>query len=165
MLYLKKCAKSLGKHCVGICNYAKHKLTSARIEAGNVSIGMIRKRARGIRDTGYFKLKIRQSSLPDNQSMFYLKTWNHSTKRRRARIRNDILHKQTLKDKSALEHAMADIKFLEGTLPVCSFCKKIRDDENEWNPMETYISRHSGVEFSHGLCPDCGKEHYPDYLK
>ena len=86
MLYLKKCAKSLGKHCVGICNYAKHKLTSARIEAGNVSIGMIRKRARGIRDTGYFKLKIRQSSLPDNQSMFYLKTWNHSTKRRRAQI-------------------------------------------------------------------------------
>ena len=74
MLYLKKFAKSLRKHCVGICNYAKHKLTSARIEAGNVSIGMIRKRARGIRDTEYFKLKIRQSSLPDNQSMFYLKT-------------------------------------------------------------------------------------------
>ncbi len=51
MLYLKKFAKSLRKHCVGICNYAKHKLTSARIEVGNVSIGMIRKRARGIRDT------------------------------------------------------------------------------------------------------------------
>jgi transposase len=74
MLYLKKFAKSLRKHCVGICNYAKHKLTSARIEAGNVSIGMIRKRARGIRDTEYFKLKIRQSSIPDNQSMFYLKS-------------------------------------------------------------------------------------------
>lgn len=71
MLYLKKFAKSLRRHCVGICNYAKHKLTSARIEAGNVSIGMIRKRARGIRDTEYFKLKIRQSSLPDNHSMFY----------------------------------------------------------------------------------------------
>jgi transposase len=72
MLYLKKFAKSLRKHCQGICNYAKHKLTSARIEAGNISIGMIRKRARGIRDTEYFKLKIRQSSLPDDQSMFYL---------------------------------------------------------------------------------------------
>ena len=72
MLYLKKFAKSLRKHCVGICNYAKHKLTSARIEAGNVSIGMIRKRARGIRDTEYFKLKIRQSSLPDKDSMFYI---------------------------------------------------------------------------------------------
>lgn len=71
MLYLKKFAKSLRRHCVGICNYAKHKLTSARIEAGNVSIGMIRKRARGIRDTEYFKLKIRQSSLPDDNSMFY----------------------------------------------------------------------------------------------
>jgi transposase len=71
MLYLKKFAKSLRYHQVGICNYAKHKLTSARIEAGNVSIGMIRKRARGIRDTEYFKLKIRQSSLPDDQSMFY----------------------------------------------------------------------------------------------
>ena len=72
MLYLKKFAKSLRRHCVGICNYAKHKLTSARIEAGNISIGMIRKRARGIRDTEYFKLKIRQSSLPDGDSMFYV---------------------------------------------------------------------------------------------
>jgi len=42
MLYLKKFAKSLKKHCEGICNYAKHRLTSARIEAGNVAIGMIR---------------------------------------------------------------------------------------------------------------------------
>lgn len=71
MLYLKKFAKSLRNHCVGICNYAKYRLTSARIEAGNISIGMIRKRARGIRDTEYFKLKIRQSSLPDKDSMFY----------------------------------------------------------------------------------------------
>jgi len=71
MTYLKKFSKSLRRHCVGICNYAKHKLTSARIEAGNISIGMIRKRARGIRDTEYFKLKIRQTSLPDDQSMFY----------------------------------------------------------------------------------------------
>jgi transposase len=71
MLYLKKFAQLLRKNCIGICNYATHKLTSARIEAGNIAIGMIRKRARGIRDTEYFKLKIRQSSLPDNQSMFY----------------------------------------------------------------------------------------------
>lgn len=72
MHYLRKFAKSLRKHAIGICNYAKYRLTSARIEAGNISIGMIRKRARGIKDTEYFKLKIRQSSLPDDQSMFYL---------------------------------------------------------------------------------------------
>lgn len=71
LLYLKKFSKSLRKHREGICNYAKYKLTSARIEAGNISIGMIRKRARGIKDTEYFKLKIRQSSMPDNQAMFY----------------------------------------------------------------------------------------------
>ena len=71
MAYLKKFAQSLRKNRVGICNFATHRLTSARIEAGNVSIGMIRKRARGIRDTDYFKLKIRQSSLPDDQSIFY----------------------------------------------------------------------------------------------
>ena len=70
MLYVKKFAKSLRRHREGICNYAKHRLTSARIEAGNVGIGMIRKRARGIRDTEYFKLKIRQTSVPDQASMF-----------------------------------------------------------------------------------------------
>lgn len=72
MHYLRKFAQSLRRNAIGICNYAKYKLTSARIEAGNVSIGMIRKRARGIKDTEYFKLKIRQTSLPDDQSMFYL---------------------------------------------------------------------------------------------
>ena len=71
MHYLKKFAKLLRRHCVGICNYARYKLTSARIEAGNISIGMIKKRARGISDTEYFKLKIRQSSMPDDKSMFY----------------------------------------------------------------------------------------------
>lgn len=71
MTYIKSFAKSLRKHKTGICNYAKYQLTSARIEAGNVSIGMIRKRARGIHDTEYFKLKIRQTSIPDDQSMFY----------------------------------------------------------------------------------------------
>ena len=69
--YLKKFAKSLRRHAVGICNYAKFPLTTARIEAGNVTIRMIRKRARGIRDTEYFKLKIRQTSIPDQPSMFY----------------------------------------------------------------------------------------------
>lgn len=71
LLFLKRFAKSLRKHRAGICNYAKHHLTSARVEAGNVGIGMIRKRARGIRDTDYFKLKIRQLSQPDDKAIFY----------------------------------------------------------------------------------------------
>jgi len=71
MIYMKKFAKSLRRHKQGICNYAKHPLTTARIEAGNVGIGLIRKRARGIRDTEYFKLKIRQLSVPAEAPMFY----------------------------------------------------------------------------------------------
>ena len=73
MIYIKKFAELLRRHKTGICNYAKHPLTTARIEAGNVGIGMIRKRARGIRDTEYFKLKIRQLSTPEEISMFYQK--------------------------------------------------------------------------------------------
>jgi transposase len=71
MVYMKKFAKSLRRYKVGICNYAKHPLTTARIEAGNVGIGLIRKRARGIRDTEYFKLKIRQLSVREAVPMFY----------------------------------------------------------------------------------------------
>jgi len=70
---LQDFAKSLREHRVGICNYAKYGLTSARIEAGNVSIGLIRRRARGIRDTEYFKLKIRQISVKETFSIIYPK--------------------------------------------------------------------------------------------
>lgn len=71
LVYIKRFAKSLRKNKIGICNYAKHRITSARIEAGNVGIGMIRKRARGIRDTQYFKLKIRQLSVPADTNIFF----------------------------------------------------------------------------------------------
>tara|TARA_B100000945_G_C20360444_1_gene586860 strand:- start:31 stop:1266 length:1236 start_codon:yes stop_codon:yes gene_type:complete len=71
MLYMKKFVKSARNNKVGICNYAKHSLTSARIEAGNVGIGLLRKRARGIQDTEYFKLKIRQLGTAENGSIFY----------------------------------------------------------------------------------------------
>lgn len=73
ILALHNFSSSLRGYKIGICNYGKYRLTSARVEAGNVSIGMIRKRARGIRDTEYFKLKIRQTSVPATHSIFYPK--------------------------------------------------------------------------------------------
>ncbi|MBW2739129.1 MAG: hypothetical protein JRE64_09850 [Deltaproteobacteria bacterium] len=51
------------------------------------------------------------------------------------------------------------IKYLEGILPVCSFCKKIRSD-NRWIPIDSYIRDHSEADFSHSLCPECAAEHY-----
>jgi len=54
------------------------------------------------------------------------------------------------------------VRTLEGILPICSFCKKIRDQENRWHTLEHYISSHSAAQFSHGVCPECGRRHYGD---
>jgi AmiR/NasT family two-component response regulator len=61
-----------------------------------------------------------------------------------------------------LQHALDQVKTLSGLLPICSSCKKIRDDEGYWNQLEAYIQDHSEVVFSHGLCPECAKELYPE---
>ena len=55
------------------------------------------------------------------------------------------------------------IRYLEGILPVCSFCKKIRAD-NRWVPIDSYIRDHSEADFSHSVCPECAAEHYGDVL-
>ena len=57
-----------------------------------------------------------------------------------------------------------EVQLLEGLLPVCSFCKKIRDDKDQWQPMEKYIMARSPVAFSHGVCPDCAMKYYGDVL-
>lgn len=54
-----------------------------------------------------------------------------------------------------LKDALARIKTLDGLIPICSICKKIRDDKGYWNLIESYIESHSDAEFSHGICPDC----------
>lgn len=54
-----------------------------------------------------------------------------------------------------LEEALSRVKELQGILPICSYCKKIRDDQNYWQRVENYISDHTDVRFSHGICPDC----------
>ena len=54
-----------------------------------------------------------------------------------------------------LGEALRNINQLQGMLPMCSYCKKIRDDQNYWQQVESYISQHSEAQFSHGVCPDC----------
>lgn len=56
------------------------------------------------------------------------------------------------------------VKQLEGILPICMFCKRIRDGQENWHPLEVYISQHSKANFSHGICADCAKKHYGEYL-
>jgi hypothetical protein len=61
-----------------------------------------------------------------------------------------------------LQRALAEVKTLSGLLPICSSCKKIRDDEGYWQQIEEYISRHSDLDFTHGICNDCVKDLYPE---
>ena len=63
-----------------------------------------------------------------------------------------------------LQDSLAKIKTLSGLLPICSSCKKVRDDRGYWTQIEAYISDHSEAEFSHGLCPECAKKLYPEYI-
>lgn len=56
----------------------------------------------------------------------------------------------------------SEIKILRGILPLCSFCKKIRDDKGYWEQVDIYLRKYSEANISHGLCPECSKKHYPE---
>jgi DNA-binding response OmpR family regulator len=74
-------------------------------------------------------------------------------------------NKQLQEKNAELQEALDNIKTLKGLIPICSNCKKIRDDEGYWQDVAVYIRDHSEAEFSHGICPDCIKELYPEYYK
>lgn len=62
-----------------------------------------------------------------------------------------------------LSRARRHIASLSRLLSICSICKRIRDEQGNWQPIENYIKKHSESDLSHGICPDCAKKHYPDY--
>jgi hypothetical protein len=64
-----------------------------------------------------------------------------------------------------LKEAMSKIKVLSGLLPICSSCKKIRNDKGYWDQLEAYISSHSEAKLSHSICPECAKKLYPEFYK
>ncbi len=61
-----------------------------------------------------------------------------------------------------LRAALAQVKTLSGMIPICAGCKKIRDDQNFWHQVQSYVSQHTDARFSHGLCPDCIAKYYPE---
>jgi hypothetical protein len=62
----------------------------------------------------------------------------------------------------SLEQAMAHIKTLQGIIPLCMYCHKIRNDQESWERIESYLTEHTDAKFSHGICPECLKIHFPD---
>jgi PAS domain S-box-containing protein len=63
-----------------------------------------------------------------------------------------------------LQRLLGEVKTLSGLLPICAYCKKIRDDKGYWNQIELYIGEHSSANFTHSVCPDCASHHYSDFL-
>ena len=85
------------------------------------------------------------------------KPFDHGELRARVQVGARVVQLQSaLADRvKELEDAIANVKQLQGLLPICSYCKKIRDDGNYWHRVESYITGHANVRFSHGICPDC----------
>lgn len=77
----------------------------------------------------------------------------------KARINTHIQLSSTMQ---ALESALKEVKRLNGLLPICASCKKIRDDKGYWKQVEMYLEEHSDATFSHGICPDCSEALYGD---
>ncbi len=87
-----------------------------------------------------------------------LRSVRHAMERHRLRAeREEII--------ARLDRALAEVKQLSGLLPICSHCKRVRDDDGYWNQIERYIGQHSEAQFSHGICPGCMEEHYGDFLQ
>jgi PAS domain S-box-containing protein len=75
-----------------------------------------------------------------------------------------LVEKEREKLIDELKRALADVKMLSGLVPICANCKKIRDDKGYWTQVEAYIQEHSQAKFSHGVCPDCMKKLYPNFM-
>ncbi|MBO8129967.1 MAG: response regulator transcription factor [Candidatus Marinimicrobia bacterium] len=80
-------------------------------------------------------------------------------------IRIIRLQEELSKKIAELQDALQHIKTLQGIIPICSICHKIRTDADSWQRLEAYIQDHSDAQFSHGICPDCLKKYYGEYMK
>lgn len=78
---------------------------------------------------------------------------------------NQIMLNQAINDKELIEKSMNEIQILRGFLPICSHCKKIKDDKGDWNQLELFIQNNSEAQFSHSLCPECAQTYYPEFAE
>jgi K+-sensing histidine kinase KdpD len=98
-------------------------------------------------------------------SFLWLDAWNNllrvgvfvSSALLLARLKGDMVTEMKLN--TELQAALAEVKQLSGLLPICAWCKRIRNNEGDWQQIEEYITVHSEADFTHGICPDCARKH------
>jgi CheY-like chemotaxis protein len=101
---------------------------------------------------------------PFNSDELMARVRTHLELKRVRESQIDLISKlQAAKDN--LEKALTRVKQLSGLLPICSNCRKIRNDQGYWELVEEYIHKHSEAEFSHSICPECLERLYPEFLK
>ncbi len=98
---------------------------------------------------------------------YMLKPFNREELRARVKAGIRIINLQTdlASQVAKLEDALSKVRQLQGLLPICSYCKKIRDDKNYWQQVESYIVTRSEARFSHSVCPDCCQTHVEPQLR
>ena len=79
-----------------------------------------------------------------------------------SRIRADLDRERQLN--ATLNDTLAQVRELQGLLPICAWCKKIRNDEGYWEQLETYVRRHTRAQFTHGICPACVESQFPGQI-
>lgn len=96
---------------------------------------------------------LRWNATPDaSWSVIYSVARDVTEVKRAAEERERLVHE--------LQTALAEVKTLQEILPICSFCRKVRDDENYWDTVENYVSAHTSTLFSHSICPNCLEKHF-----
>lgn len=112
-------------------------------------------------------LEILERAVKINSYGYILKPYDNNVLR--SSIEIALLKYRAAKERETLiarlEDALLEVKRLSGLLPICAKCKKIRDDQGHWHQIEDYISANSEADFSHGVCPQCSRELYPELFK
>lgn len=105
--------------------------------------------------------------MPEHKFQFHQKPEDEKWHEAISGIMNELITvKRELQQKNAeLEEAMAQVKTLEGLLPICASCKNVRDDKGYWQTVETFVSSRTDATFTHGLCPACVRKLYPEYAE